>query len=156
MFRRVFYQQQFVTAAATSPLGDPRFSWIQTPFLKGARLNYAKMTVQAMRVAPLNFKLNKSAIASKTSLSTKTKPACATLRAAFDGMLHFTPGNTILSAHPFSNSPRVSPSGKPQTVFTRRARRSVEWAPTAGWRGGCTCGPTEENGAVGKHGGSRE
>lgn len=44
-------------------------------------------------------------------------------------------------AHPFPNSPRVSPSGKPQTVFTRRARSSVEWAPTAGWRGGCTYGP---------------
>lgn len=40
----------------------------------------------------------------------------------------------------FPNSRRVSPSGKPQTVFTRRARRTVEWAATAAWRGGCTYG----------------
>lgn len=41
-------------------------------------------------------------------------------------------------SHPFQNNPSVSPSGKPQTVSTRRARRSVEWAATEACRGGCT------------------
>lgn len=47
--------------------------------------------------------------------------------------------------HPFSKRESVSPSGKPQIVFTRNARRRVACAATADRYGVCTC-PDESDG----------